>query len=109
MAFLRALLDGSAHPKRDAYLDFYQRHNRLTGPLDATHLVNHFVRAWGHQFIYDADTLIRLLADSGFHDVAQAELTRSAVPEFSNIAKLDRMPDGFLEMESLTVEASKPQ
>lgn len=109
LAFLRALLDGSSDPRREAYFEFYQRHNRLTGPFNATHLVNHFVRAWGHQFIYDAETLTRLLGDAGFQDVATRELTRSTVPEFNNIAKLDRMPDGFLEMESLTVEARKPQ
>jgi predicted SAM-dependent methyltransferase len=109
LAFLQALLDNAPNPQRAAYFEFYQRHNRLTGPFNVTHFVNHFVRAWGHQFIYDADTLIDLLRGAGFENVRQQPLTDSGTPAFAGIAKLDRMPDGFLEMESLTVEARKPE
>lgn len=109
MAFLRSLLDGVAHPLRDAYFDFYRRHNNLTGPLSATHLVNHFVRAWGHQFIYDRATLTSLLQDAGFVDVIDCRISESRVAALNGLAKLDRMPDGFVEMESLTVEGTKPR
>ena len=72
LEFLRALLDGRPHPLRADYLAFYQRHNRLGDPFDETHLVNHFVRAWGHQFIYDRDTLLGLLRGAGFQSVEAA-------------------------------------
>lgn len=108
LAFLRSLLDGSPHPLRADYLAFYKRHNRLGDPFDATHLVNHFVRAWGHQFIYDRDTLLGLLRAAGFHSVDVRALNDSPVPALRGLAKLDRMPEGFLEMESLTVEGTKP-
>jgi predicted SAM-dependent methyltransferase len=108
MAFLRGLLDDRPHPLRSAYFEFYKRHNRMTEPFTATHLVNHFVRAWGHQFIYDAETLLNLLRGAGFVDVTRADLNASSVPELQGLAKLDRMPDGFLAMESLTVEGRKP-
>lgn len=109
MAFLRSLLDGSDDPRRAAYFEFYKQHNRLSEPLTATHLVNHFVRAWGHQFIYDRESLIELLRNAGFENVAVAPFNRSTIPALDGIAKVDRMPDGFVEMESLTVEGSRPR
>lgn len=109
MAFLRSLLDGADNPRRAAYFEFYKKHNRLDEPFTATHLVNHFVRAWGHQFIYDRDSLTELLRNAGFGSVHVATFNRSAVPALDGIAKVDRMPDGFVEMESLTVEGVKPR
>ena len=91
MAFLRALLNDEPNPRRAAYFEFYKQHNRLSEPFTATHLVNHFVRAWGHQFIYDADTLMALLRDAGFVSVTRAELTNSTVAGLQGLAKLDRM------------------
>ena len=108
LAFLRALLDDASHPQRDAYMAFYQRHNRLGDPFTVTHLVNHFVRAWGHQFIYDRGTLAGLLRSAGFEDVEPQELLDSRIAELRGLAKIDRMPEGFLELESLTVEGRKP-
>lgn len=108
LAFLRALLDDAPHPQRDAYMTFYQRHHRLADPFTVTHLVNHFVRAWGHQFIYDRDTLTGLLRSAGFAAVEPRGLLDSRVAELRGLAKVDRMPEGFLEMESLTVEGRKP-
>ena len=109
MAFLRSLLDGNDHPRRAAYVEFYKKHNNLDEPFTATHLVNHFVRAWGHQFIYDRDSLIDLLQTAGFSGVGVAPFNRSAVQALDGIAKVDRMPDGFVEMESLSVEGVKPR
>lgn len=108
MAFLRSLLDGTPHLQRDAYFEFYRRHHALTGPLSPTHFVNHFVRAWGHQFIHDRSTLTELLSHAGFRDIIVCPINESRVSELNGLAKLDRMPDGFLEMESITVEATRP-
>lgn len=108
LAFLRALLDGTPDPRRAAYFEFYRRHNRMPEPFSATHLVNHFVRAWGHQFIYDHDTLSELLSNAGFQEIAPRALSESPVSELNGLAKTDRMPQGLLEMESLTLEARKP-
>ena len=109
MAFLRSLLDGVEHPRRAEYFEFYKRHNRLVEPFTATHLVNHFVRAWGHQFIYDRDSLVSLLCDAGFENVHVTAFNRSKVKALDGLAKVDRMPDGFVEMESLTVEGTRPR
>jgi predicted SAM-dependent methyltransferase len=108
LAFLRSLLAGAPDARHATYFDFYRRHNRIEGPLSATHLVNHFVRSWGHQFIYDRATLKDLLLDAGFEDFVEPPLSESTNPDLAGLAKVDRMPDGMLAMESLVMEARKP-
>jgi predicted SAM-dependent methyltransferase len=109
MAFLQSLLDGAQTSAREAYFEFYKTHHRFGEPLTATHFVNYFVRSWGHQFIYDGDSLGDLLRDAGFRDVRVATFNRSDIQGLDGLAKVDRMPDGLLEMESLTVEGTKPR
>lgn len=109
MAFLRSLLNGNDDRRREAYFDFYKTHHLFGEPLTATHFVNRFVRSWGHQFIYDGPVLIDLLRAAGFVNVGVTAFNRSDVPGLDGLAKVDRMPDGLLEMESLTVEGTRPQ
>jgi len=72
-----------------------------------TYVVNHFVRGWGHQFIYDAKTLRRSLEKAGFAQLSECRLNESDVPELRNLEYEARMPPGFLRMETMTVEATK--
>jgi predicted SAM-dependent methyltransferase len=109
MAFLQSLLDGREDPRHAAYFEFYKKHNRIDGPLTAVHLVNHFVRAWGHQFIYDRDSLTGLLRSAGFEDVQVVPFNRSRVEALDGIAKVDRMLAEFVEMESRSVEGNRPR
>jgi predicted SAM-dependent methyltransferase len=69
--------------------------------------INHYVRAWGHQFIYDEPTLTELLRRAGFRDVTKVELGRSEDPALTGIEHPDRQPPGFLALESLALEATK--
>jgi predicted SAM-dependent methyltransferase len=108
LEFLRLLLEGAPDPRHEAYFEFYRRHHRINGPLSAAHLVNHFVRSWGHQFIYDRSSLRELLLHAGFQDVEEPALSESSNPLLRRLAKTDRMPEGMLAMESLVMEARKP-
>jgi predicted SAM-dependent methyltransferase len=107
LRFLTRLLEAET-PEVRAYLAYAHAAHRIDGPPgSAVHAVNHFVRAWGHQFIYDAASLMALLAAAGFMEVATRELDASAHAPLRGLAKTDRMPAGFLAMESLTVEAQR--
>lgn len=109
MAFLKSLLNVPLTPEQAAYIRYSYEAHRIKGPAgSAQHVVNHFVRAWGHQFIYDQDTLLALVANAGFAKVVPSPLLDSAHPALKGLAKTDRMPDGFLEMESIVVEGHKP-
>ena len=109
MAFLRGLLDGPLTPEQTAYIRYSYDAHRIKGPEgSAVHVVNNFVRSWGHQFIYDQDTLNAQVAGAGFEGVTALPLNESAHPALKDLAKTDRMPDGFLAMESIVTEGRKP-
>lgn len=70
--------------------------------------LNTFYYSWGHQFIYTEETLRKSLEAAGFRDVRRTTLGESrqeALREMSNSA---RHPAGFLEFESIALEAEKP-
>lgn len=72
-----------------------------------TFAINNFVRAWGHTFIYDEKTLRGSLENAGFGDITAWELNASSDPELANLEQEDRLPSGFLRLETLTLEATK--
>lgn len=107
---LTHLLTGPLSDLEEAYLDYSVRTYRLPpGQNRAVHVVNHFMRAWGHQHIYDAASLREQLAAAGFRDVVTASLDESAHEPLRGLAKQDRMPAGLLALESMVLEATKPR
>jgi hypothetical protein len=72
-------------------------------------VVNNFMRAWGHQHVYDEASLREQLITAGFADVVATSLDDSAHPPLRGIAKHDRMPAGLLALESLVLEATRPR
>jgi predicted SAM-dependent methyltransferase len=74
----------------------------------AGHVVNNYLRAWQHTFIYDPETMREALHLAGFIDIRQCRLGESEHPSLQGIENAHRMPPGFLEFESMTFEATKP-
>jgi predicted SAM-dependent methyltransferase/GT2 family glycosyltransferase len=71
-------------------------------------VVNNFVRAWGHQFIYDEQTLRHALATVGFVDVARRPVGESDDPKLTGLERhLAEAPE-FNEYETLVLEARRP-
>jgi predicted SAM-dependent methyltransferase len=110
LAFLTTLLAAPLPPELDAYVEYSRVQYRIGGTeVNGVHVFNHFMRAWGHQFIYDAASLRALFERAGLASVVETPLDESAHAPLRGLAKADRMPAGFLEMESLTMEGQKPQ
>lgn len=72
-----------------------------------TFVINNFVRDWGHQFIYDEEILSASLKKAGFTSVARCELNKSGEEVLRNLENEQRMPPGFLRLETMTLEATK--
>lgn len=108
LAFLMRLVQNPSAPEHEAYVRYSLETYRLDAVGNATHVFNNFVRAWGHQFIYDEETLRQLMADAGFIDIRRRALKESADRDLGHVAKVDRMPEGFLALESLALEGRKP-
>jgi hypothetical protein len=66
------------------------------------------VRDWGHQFIYDEKILRSMLESVGFCDVVRSSLGESDDEEFRGLENEGRMPEGFLALETIVLEATRP-
>lgn len=69
--------------------------------------LNNFVRAWGHQFIYDHETLLLSLRLAGFRRIQECEINESPHEALRGIECIGRLPPGFLKVESMIFEAVK--
>jgi predicted SAM-dependent methyltransferase len=74
---------------------------------DGCHVFNNFVRAWGHTFIYDRVTLRHLFTQAGFRDLENLAVRYSQHEELKNLEPVGRMPAGYYQLESQTVEGTK--
>ena len=73
-----------------------------------TFVINNFMRAWGHTFIYDEKVLHNSLGMMGFNGITKCALNESADEQLRYLENETRMPPGFLELESIIIEATKP-
>lgn len=74
---------------------------------DPAFVINNFFRDWGHQFIYSQKTLFASLNRCGFVDITSCRINDSSTPELRHLENEDRMPPGFLSLETFTLEATK--
>ncbi len=74
----------------------------------AAFVFNNFVRGWGHQFIYDRPSLTLALRTAGFVDVTECKVLESRHVMLCNLEDVRRLPPGYLELESMVLEATKP-
>jgi hypothetical protein len=65
------------------------------------------VRAWRQTFIYDEKVLRFSLEPAGFVDIVRLPLNQSGEAAFRNLENERRSPEGFLKLESLTLEGTK--
>ncbi len=78
-----------------------------TDYYDDTFVINNFVRDWGHRFIYDEKTLRASLEKAGFTHITKCALNQSEEASFRDLENETRLPEGFLRMETLTLEGKK--
>ena len=72
-----------------------------------TFVINNFVRAYGHQFIYDEKALRGSFERAGFKNICRCELNQSSDPVFRDLENEEKIPPGFLKLESFTLEGIK--
>lgn len=75
--------------------------------IDPIFVVNNFVRDWGHTFIYDKKTISSSLKIAGFRLIEELRICESHDNNLCNLENPSRLPDGFLQLESLCIEATK--
>ena len=109
---LIALFNKNKTPMQKKLLDYQIRANRLpTTPLPETAWFNELVRSWGHEFIYDPESLRKTLEEPGFKSVTLVKDGVSDAPDLQNIEmhwKWDDSGKDIDEATSMYVEATRP-
>ena len=71
-------------------------------------VLNNFVRSWGHQFIYDGQTLRHALETAGFVDVEEWPVGVSGHPDLVGLEQHMKSAADFNAYETMVLEARKP-
>lgn len=105
-AFLVDLWSLGLSPDHRDYVEWSLSEFTPDAPLRSPMVViNNFVRDWGHTFIYDEDMLRDALAEAGFDSARRVGVGQSEHALLAGIDNEDRMPAGFLALESIYLEA----
>lgn len=74
-------------------------------PEHAVFVINKFHIAWGHQFIYDQETLSHLMQENGFSHIRRCEIGESTEPALKNVeGHFKYMPYDFYRLETMILE-----
>jgi len=107
LRFLTDLLSHDRTELQERYVAWMSRQAECDAAPNGVVVLNHFVRSWGHRFIYDDAVLSEALSSAGFSKVVRCEVGRSADPTFQRLENEARMPEGFLRLESMVFEAQR--
>lgn len=109
LAFLISLYSNSRTHLQDNYIKWATDEFLEDVPAYCdTFVINNFVRDWGHTFIYDEKTLRLALKLAGFSGILRCDLNESEHEELRGLENDYRMPAGFMQLETFTLEATKP-
>ena len=76
-------------------------------PLSAASAINAMFRQWGHQFIYDEETLRESMRAAGFTSIKRCALGESYHLDLQSLENQERYPAGLLNFESVALEGLK--
>ena len=106
LKFLIKLYNEDKTELQKRYIEYSFKEYKLDCNSD-TFVINNFHRDWGHIFIYDEKTLKSLFELIGFFDLKCYGLMESDDEELRGLEHIIRQPDGFIQLESFTVEGTK--
>jgi predicted SAM-dependent methyltransferase len=108
---LRALLQIYEQPSEGLHPRYYDWHIKWwlqDAPIKSpATILNDFVRNWGHTYIYDEPSLTEALRIAGFQNIEACGLQDSRDPRLRGLANESRMPEGLLDLHTMTLEAVK--
>ena len=107
---IMALLDRPWTSAQQDYFDYFCEHFIPSEqPRSPASVANAMFRTWGHTFVYDEEALREALGSAGFVNVVRHRLGASNSSQLRGLEHEDRYPPGLLDLESLALEAIKPQ
>lgn len=106
LRFLLGLYQDPEKPLHKEYIAFTAKNGGL--PPTAVYVISRFHTAWGHQIIYDPETLTEALEKVGFHDICSCEVGESQHDALKGVEGHPKVlrPD-FNRLETMILEARK--
>lgn len=106
---LRFLLDLYENPDKPLHKAYMENSVKNLGmPPTPAYVISRFHTSWGHQIIYDKETLTKALSDAGFKDITQCEMSKSQHAALNGIeAHFKLFPYEFIQLETMIFEARK--
>jgi predicted SAM-dependent methyltransferase len=113
LAILLALYNCGLAPQQEWYVNYVAENMIENCPYsDPVFVINNEFRAYGHQFLYDEQTLRRSLALAGFQDITRFAMGQSPNPQLAGLeARTKTAISGRYEMrafETMAFEAHRP-
>ena len=109
LAFLVGLYQNEKSELQNGYIQWF--HDNFIG-IPTLHkepfVINFHMRLFGHQFIYDEQTLRESFGKAGFVNITKCTVGESAHEEFTELENEAGRPPGFLRLASLVLEGTKP-
>lgn len=107
LAAILGLYGPELSAEQERYLQWFCQTFVPERPPSAASAINAMFRLWGHQFIYDEQTLAGAMRSAGFTSINRYPISRSGHPELQNLVNEQRYPEGLLNYESVTLEGIK--
>jgi predicted SAM-dependent methyltransferase len=108
LAAITGLYSGDLSADQEKYLSWFcQTFVPQECPPNATSAINAMFRMWGHQFIYDEQTLADAMRAAGFSSITRWLVGNSDHTDLRNLGNEKRYPEGLLNFESVTLEGLK--
>jgi predicted SAM-dependent methyltransferase len=106
LQFLIDLYSNEKDQLQKDYIEWSCKNYQLTeGSI--IEVVNNYFQSWGHQFIYDKNTIENTLKAVGFTKIEFFKINESNNLDLKDLENDKRLPKNFLQLESLSVEATK--
>lgn len=106
LRFLLGLYQDPEKPLHKEYIAYTAKNGEL--PPTAVYVINRFHTAWGHQIIYDKETLTEVLQQAGFKDICSCEVGESTHNALIGIeGHFKALPFEYNRLETMILEATK--
>ena len=107
LAAIVGLYRGKLCTDQHEYLSWFCKAFAQECPPNAVSAINAMFRQWGHQFIYDEETLRNSMLTAGFGSIERRALGESGHLDLQDMENQQRYPKGLLNFESVALEGRK--
>ena len=108
LAFLVRLYQNDSGAREQEYISWAVKRNCPELPHCSASVVNNFFQSWGHQYIYDEETLARTLLSCGFECVTRCAIGESDEPALRGLESHGRhIGEDNNRFETMVLEVRK--